>query len=75
MYPNYRLMSFVIAAAINTIDPTHENREQILKYLVLPDFVKEDPNVRLKAYLQAITLNGYSKKKIRKVTILGNKGN
>ena len=68
-------VSFVIATAINTIDPEQENREQILSYLSLPDFVKEDLNVRLKAYMKAVTLYGYSKKKIRKVTILGNKGN
>ena len=67
-------MSFAIAVALTTVDPDHKNKNQILRFLALPDFVKQDTNVRLKAFLQAVSLTGYSQKKIRRVTILGNKG-
>ena len=68
-------MSFIIAVALNTVSFDHKHKKEVLPSLSLPDFIKQDTDVRLKAYLQSILLNGYSQKKIRKVTVLGNKGN
>ena len=67
-------MSFVIAIALNIVDPNHLNRRKILDSLMLPDFIKNDNGAKFKAYFRAIMLNGYSQRKVRKITVLGNKG-
>ena len=71
----FRNMSLLIAAALNTTMQNHEQRKDVLNSINLPDFVKQNTHARLKAYLIAISLNGFSKKKIRKLIVLGNKGN
>ena len=73
-YIYYRLMSFVVAVALNIVAPNHRNRRQIFDLLVLPDFIKGDTGTKFKAYFQAILLNGYRQQKVRKITVLGNKG-
>ena len=70
----FRNMSLVVAVALITVMKKQKHEQQILKSLSLPDFVRENIDDRLRSYLNAIALNGYSKKKIRKVTVLGNKG-
>ena len=67
-------MSFVVAVALNIVAPNHRNRRQIFDLLVLPDFIKGDTGTKFKAYFQAILLNGYRQQKVRKITVLGNKG-
>ena len=67
-------MSIIIAVALNVVDPNHRNRRKILRLLSLPDFIKSGNGDRFKAYFEAILLNGYSEKKTRKITVLGNKG-
>ena len=67
-------MSFVIVIALNIVDPNHLNRHKILDSLTLPDFIKNDTGAKFKAYFRAIMLNGYSQQKVRKITVLGNKG-
>ena len=67
-------MSFLIAVALNSVMQNHVRKKQILNSLSLPDFVRQDIDARLKPYLSAISLNGFSKRKIRKMTVLGNKG-
>ena len=67
-------MSFLIAVALNSYMRKHAHRKEILNSLSLPDFVQQDIDTRLKAYLRAISLNGFSKQKIRKMIVLGNKG-
>ena len=67
-------MSLLIAVALNTTMHDHVQRREILDSINLPEFVKQNTQTRLKAYLNAISLNGFSKKKIRKVIVLGNKG-
>ena len=67
-------MSFVIATALNLVDPKYHNRRQILDSLMLPDFIKNDTGAKFKSYFNAILLNGYSQRKVRKITVLGNKG-
>ena len=71
----YRIMSSVIATALNIAAPKHPNKNQILDLLLLPDLIKYDNGSKFKAYFQAILLNGYNQRKVRKVIILGNKGN
>ena len=41
---------------------------------MLPDFIKKNPGTKIKGYMQAIELDGYSDTKIRKLVIPGNKG-
>ena len=67
-------MSIIVAVALNVVDPNHRNRRMILRLLSLPDFIKSGNGDRFKAYFEAILLNGYSEKKTRKITVLGNKG-
>ena len=67
-------MSFIVAIALGMVEPNHQHKQQIFKLLTLPDFVKEDADQRLKVYLEAIQLDGYDEKKIRKMIVLGNKG-
>ena len=70
----FRLMSFIVATALNIVDPKHPNRRQILDLLMLPDFIKNDYGKKFKAYFQAILLSGYNQQKVRKMIVLGNKG-
>ena len=67
-------MSFIVAIAVGIVKPNYQHQQQIFKLLALPDFVKEDADQRLKVYLEAIQLDGYDEKKIRKMIVLGNKG-
>ena len=67
-------MSFLIAVALNSFMREHPHRKEILNSVSLPDFVQQDIDTRLKAYLSAISLNGFSKQKIRKMIVLGNRG-
>ena len=66
----------LILATLNKVDPSsHIETSGILNKLNLPDFVKQDIVGRIKPYLEAIEMDGCSKIKIRKVIVLGNKGN
>ena len=60
--------------AMSILHPDHPRKKSILSKLSLPPFIKEDLNSRLKPYLEAVQLDGYDKRKIRKMIMLGNKG-
>ena len=67
-------MSIIFAMALEIVQPNHPYKRQIYNLLSIPDFVKDDIDQRLEAYIEAIRLDGYDIKKIRKMIALGNKG-
>ena len=67
-------MSLTIGLALTVIDPNHKEKDRIMSVLDIPNFVKQAFDERFIAYMRAIRLDGYDKRKIRKMIVLGNKG-
>ena len=68
------MMSAVIALAILVVGCNETFETDIRRYLYLPEIVKDNLPRNLIPFLEAIELDGYEERKIRKMMIVGNTG-